>query len=263
MKTEPILARVNEILALSDAHTLVRSALEKLAADLADQVRVEAAASRGVGNAAAVIRRMLNDTKKNDGRRQLHYAWLDAEGRQCTCDGFRAFRLNEPLSLEPRPDDAGDGIDLDKIVPVVTADTHDALPMPSYADVKAHIALERAANGRKSTVLWDFGPGRPVVDAALLADLIAVLPDAAEIHVKRGPSGIISPLYAKSARGDALLLPTNPINRAERAARAEAAQRIREAAEMLRAYAAKIEHDARHCMSLDDFAALAALVDQP
>lgn len=263
MKAEPILARVNAILAMSDDPTPTRYELEKLAADIAAEVRREAAASRGVGNAAATIQRMLNGLKKNDGRRSLHYAWIDAKGRQCVCDGFRAYRLNEPLPLEPRPDDAGDGIDLDKVVPNIAAGTFDALPMPRYADIKAHISLERAANGRKAVALWDFGPGRPVVDASYLADLVAVLPDAAEIYVQRGPAGLISPLYAKSERGDAVLLPVRCANGADRTAQAEAIQHAHDAAEMLRAYAAKIERDAMHSMSLDDFAALAQVAYQP
>ncbi len=263
MKAEPILARVNAILAMSDDPTPTRYELEKLAADLAASVRREAAASRGIGNAAATIQRMLNGLKKSSGRRALHYAWIDAKGRQCACDGFRAFRLNDPLPLEPRPDDAGDGIDLDKVVPNIAAGAFDALPMPKLADLKAHISLERAANGRKAVALWDFGPGRPVVDAAYLADLVTVLPDAAEIYVQRGPAGLVSPLYAKSARGDAVLLPIRCTNNNERAAQAEAIRQAYDAAEMLRAYAAKIERDAKHSMSLDDFAALAQVAYQP
>lgn len=263
MTTETILARVNAAMALCEGQTPAHLELSALRDDLAAQVRKEAASSRGVGNAAATIQRMLNGLKKNAGRRSLHYAWIDAKGRQCACDGFRAYRLNEPLPLEPRPDDAGDGIDLDKVVPNIAAGTFDALPMPRYADIKAHISLERAANGRKAVALWDFGPGRPVVDASYLADLVAVLPDAAEIYVQRGPAGLISPLYARSERGDAVLLPVRCANGADRTAQAEAIQHAHDAAEMLRAYAAKIERDAMHSMSLDDFAALAQLAYQP
>lgn len=52
MNAESTLARVNAILAMSDDPTPARTELEKLAADLAAQVRQQAAASRGVGNAA-------------------------------------------------------------------------------------------------------------------------------------------------------------------------------------------------------------------
>lgn len=263
MTTETILARVNAAMALCEGPTPVHLELSALRDDLAAQVRKEAASSRGVGNAAATITRMLNGLKKTDkGRIALHYAWIDDKGRQCVCDGFRAYRLNEPLPLEPRPDDAGNGIDLDKVVPKVDGKTFDALPLPSVADLKAHIALERAENGRKHCALWDFGPGRPVVSAAYLLDLMAVLPDAAEIFVQRGPAGLFSPLYVKSERGDAVLLPIRNPDNTDRAAQAQAIQDAYNAAEMLRAYAAKIERNALHSMSLDDFAALAQIAYQ-
>lgn len=260
MTAESILARVNGILALSDdpTPTPTRTELEKLAADLAADVRQHIAASHGVGNAAKTISRMLNGLKKSDHRRALHYAWIDAKGRQCACDGFRAYRLNEPLPLEPRPDDAGDGIDLDKVVPTITGE-YDALPLPAVADLKAHIALERAANGRGFCPLWDFGPGRPVVNAPYLLDLLSVLPDAAEIFCLRGLRGLTSPLYARSERGDAVLLPVRmtDADRAAKAQEAEAQARAAAAATILREYAAHIERDPEYAMPLDTFAELA------
>lgn len=262
MKAEPILTRVNEILALSDDPTPIRHELEKLAADLAGYVRQEAASSRGVGNAAKTIQRMLNAQKKHDGRRALHYAWTDAKGRQCVTDGFRAYRLNEPLPLEPRPDDAGTGIDLDKVMPDVSRD-HDALPLPSLADLKAHIALERAANSRKHEPQWDFGPGRPLVSAVYLLDLMTVLPDAAEIFVYRGARGLLSPLYVRSERGDAVLLPCRPSNQDERGAQAEKIQRERDAAAWLRCYVSNAQKNPDYSMEPDDFAKLAAVAYQP
>lgn len=201
---------------------------------------------------------MLKGLQKTDHRRALHYAWIDSQGRQCACDGFRAYRLNEPLPLEPRPDDAGDGIDLDKVVPDI-ASGYDALPMPAAAEVKAHIALERAAKGRGFSPLWDFGPGRPVVSAPYLLDLLTVLPDAAEIYCRHGVSGLVSPLYARSERGDAILLPVRlaDSDRSAREAQAEAASQANAAASILREYAAQVERDPGYSMPLDTFAELA------
>ncbi len=269
MKAEPILARVNAILALSDTSTRIE--LQKLADDLAGYVRQEVAASRGVGDAAKTIQRMLNGLKKSDaGRTALHYAWIDEEGRQCACDGFRAYRLNEPLPLEERPESAGKGIDLDKIIPDIAAGSFDALPLPSAADLKAHIALERAAKGRKYAPLWDFGPGRPVV-AQYLLDLVTVFPDAAEIFVQRGPRGLFRALYARSERGEAVVLPVRPVNSEERQSQAEAIEQGREAAAKARkhfdalaaCYASEIDSDPEYALSPDDFAELARWAYQP
>ena len=102
MKTEAILTRVHEVLNMpqeTDPFTL-RAMLSNLADDLAAQVRAECAASRGQGSAVRAISGMLNDVKKRDpARRSLHYAWMDDQGRQCACDGFRAFRLTEAVPL--------------------------------------------------------------------------------------------------------------------------------------------------------------------
>ena len=242
MNTETILSRVCAALTLCASDAPERGDLFALRDDLAAQVRKETAASRGVGNAAATIQRMLDGMKKKDGRRALHYAWTDEKGRQCVCDGIRAYRLNEPLPLEPRPDDAGTGIDLSKVFPDLC--NYDAIRLPSVADVKAHIKIERAKNGRKHTPLWDFGPRRPIVNAAYLLDIMTVFPDAAEIFASRNAS-LCEPLCIVSERGDGLLLPVR--------------DKERTADSLLHWYAVSVQHDPDYAMQPDDFALLAAV----
>ena len=273
MKTEHILARVNDALAPLNAARpdadATRAALQLLASDLAEQLRMESAASKGVGNAAKTIQAMFKRLRKSDHRPSLHYAWVDAKGRQCMCDGFRAFRLTEHIPTDERPADVGDPIDLDTIVPAITPDTFYALPMPSLAEVKAHIAIERAA---KRSPLWDFGDAAPTVNAEYLRDLLAVLPDAAEIYVKRGGSGIGSPMYAKGERGEALLLPVRCTRYAAKVAAAnerEAEAAVAEAAAredakrrsqlefLLRCYRDELDHNPQYSLTPDQFAELA------
>lgn len=206
MKTESVLSRINSILAMLEDPTPAKFELEKLGAELADQVRMEYAASRGVTSATRIIRAMLKAEQKKCNRPALQYAWIDGQGRQCVCDGFRAFRLVEALPLEERPADAGDPVDLGKVVPVISKN-YAAMPLPGVNEVKAFIALEQASKGRKVTPVWDFGKGKPAVNAQYLADLLNVLPDAQEIYYS--VDGKFSPLYAKSERGDALLLPVS------------------------------------------------------
>lgn len=261
MKTETILTRVNGILAMSDDPTPVRCELVKLAEELADQVRVEYAASRGVGNAARTVRAMLNAEKKHGCRPSLQYAWIDKQGRQCVCDGYRAFRLTEPLPLEDRPAEAGDPIDLEKVTPNILRD-HAATPLPDVKEVKAFIAVERAAKGRKATPVWDFGEGKPAVDAQYLVDLLNVLPDAREIYYSTAPDGMFCPLYAKSERGDAILLPVRmehkaaQIKAAKQAAQ-EAAERAKYYAELVAGYRESVERDPEYAVTPDTFALMA------
>ena len=265
MKTEIILARVNEVLALNDEPTTVRCKLEALSADLAEQVRTEYAASRGEANAARTISALLKANKKDSGRTALHYAWIDGKGRQCVCDGFRAFRLNEALPLEERPADAGEPLNLDKVVPDIRRG-YAAAALPGAKEVKAFIALERAAKGRKVSPVWDFGKGKPAVNAAYLLDLLNVLPDAAEIYC----GGPFSPMYAKSERGDAVLLPVRAeAKNAEYAEYAEAQRARQQAAKdaadrakfhadvlgnMLEKYNERVQNDPQYALTPDDFA---------
>lgn len=266
MKTEIILARVNEVLALNDDDlSTARCKLEALSADLAEQVRAEYAASRGEANAARTISALLKANKKDSGRTALHYAWIDGKGRQCVCDGFRAFRLNEALPLEERPADAGDPLNLDKVVPDIRRG-YAAAALPGAKEVKAFIALERAAKGRKVSPVWDFGKGKPAVNAAYLLDLLNVLPDAAEIYC----GGPFSPMYAKSERGDAVLLPVRAeAKNAEYAEYAEAQRARQQAAKdaadrdkfradvlgnMLEKYNERVQNDPEYALTPDDFA---------
>lgn len=265
MKTEIILARVNEVLALNDEPTTVRCKLEALSADLAEQVRTEYAASRGEANAARTISALLKANKKDSGRTALHYAWIDGKGRQCVCDGFRAFRMNEALPLEERPADAGEPLNLDKVVPDIRRG-YAAAALPGAKEVKAFIALERAAKGRKVSPVWDFGKGKPAVNAAYLLDLLNVLPDAAEIYC----GGPFSPMYAKSERGDAVLLPVRAeAKNAEYAEYAEAQRARQQAAKdaadrdkfradvlgnMLEKYNERVQNDPEYALTPDDFA---------
>lgn len=265
MKTEIILARVNEVLALNDDFVTARCKLESLSADLAEQVRTEYAASRGEANAAKTISALLKAVRKDCGKTALHYAWIDGKGRQCVCDGYRAFRLNEALPLEERPADAGDPINLDKVVPDIRKG-YAAAALPSAKEVKAFIALERAAKGRKVSPVWDFGKDKPAVNAAYLVDLLNVLPDATEIYY----GGPFAPLYAKSERGDAVLLPVrSEAKNAEYAEYAEAQRARQQAAkdaadrakfhadvlgDMLRAYGENVERNPEYALTPDDFA---------
>lgn len=210
MKTETILTRVNEIMNLFDEYGFspIKDELSNLADDLAAQVRMEYATSRRQGNATKAIVSMLDAAKKNAPQRHaLHYAWMDAKGRQCVCDGYRAFRLTEALPLEERPDDVGDPVNLDKVFP--NLNDYATMPLPSMQEVKAFIALERAKYGRRysqeASKVWDFGEYKPAVNSRYLLDLLTVLPDTTEIYYK--PANMYAPLYAKGERGEALLCP--------------------------------------------------------
>lgn len=192
MNTETILTRVNAVMAYCDNAPMAGAMLKDLAADLRADIRVQCAKRQGVGNAAKTLTAILNAQKKRDTRTALHYAWLDDAGRQCVCDGFQAYRLREPLPLEPRPADAQTPLDLAKVFPCDLNDRH-AFALPTAADVRAHIKTERAKNGRKAVVLWDFGDDMPAVNAQYLLNALTVLPSASQVYMADGAGALCIP----------------------------------------------------------------------
>lgn len=260
MNTETMLARVNEIRAHFNPNDRqpAHLALDALADDLAAQLRAECAASKGVGSAAKAVQRLLTQCRKGSHQTALHYAWMDDAGRQCVCDGYRAFRLTEPLPLEDRPEDADKPIDLDKIFAEFTPRDYTAVPLPDAGEVKAQIALQRAKD-RKALAVWDFGKGLPAVNAAFLLDLLTVLPDAREIFVRK--NSLLSPLFARSERGDAILLPIRTPAKAADESAAEWARRDFRA--QVEGYRRQADADPRYSVTPDDFERLSRHAWQP
>lgn len=233
--TEKILSSVYAIRAMleTDKPAAVAAALDALTADLTDQMRRDAAAQAGRGNAEKIIRGVLRNAdalRKGDDSNPIKWQWTDAQGRQCVCDGFVAFRLVDALPLPPRPANAPKPVDLDKLFckDVTHADYLDSLPLPNPADVRAFIRAERArkaadrariaAAKKESKEIktagiyfeWDFGKGRPMVNAQYLLDVMTVFPDAKRIYFRRGSDGLSRPLQIATPHGDAVIMPIAP-----------------------------------------------------
>lgn len=175
--------------------------LEALRADLEGQIRLQYAVNAGSGSVAKALRAFLKSVAK-DARESLRYPWIDSEGRECYCDGYRAFRLNEPLRLVDRPDNAGHTIDLARIYPD-SLDGWKELPMPTVGEIKAHIALQAANGTKRHAVIWSFGPGLPAVSANYLLDAAQVFPNADRLFW----ISLVKPLVIRADNGDGLILP--------------------------------------------------------
>lgn len=228
MTTADILSRVLEVAQLVEAPTAVGMELKTLADDLAEKIRQETAAERGQGSAAATVRRMLKNAAKGDCP-VLGYAWNDADGKQITTDGYRAFCLVDPLPLPEKPDDLK-APDISNLVKDAAQRENIPLSVPDRKELKAFITIEKAEKGRKHSPLWDFGLGLPLVNAEYLLDLLTVLPAAKLYAAKAAP--IVSTLYAieEGEKGqdsnEAILLPVRSNAKLEAAKRAQAAQNI-------------------------------------
>lgn len=210
MKYAEIVARLQNLLndtqGEQTAETLksaIKAHAGTLARELETDMRYEAQKATGRKSSAAPLNAIIKSNKKNP-RTALHGAWIDAKGRQCVCDGFRAFRLLEPLPLEPIPENA-EPMNLDAIfapleyfIPIRT---------PAAGSLKVDHELERAAHGKNAANLHSFGAHMPTVNRAYLLDVLKVFPDAQFYVRKEYAARLLSPLYFTSKGGDGVLLP--------------------------------------------------------
>ena len=153
--------------------------------------------------AAAIINKMIRSMKK-EPREALKYTWIDGAGRQCCCDGFRAYRLNKPVAGLPDMPARLKGIDLDKIFP--NARDLREIALPALDDVKAICAADRANKDEPRRYQFPLGDDSPVVNPLYLRDMMQIFPDArcyvgaafsAVLFVSQYGDGLICPMRAQ------------------------------------------------------------------
>lgn len=149
------------------------------------------------GTAYSAFKRIIK--RSGDVRRNLAGVWKDSEGRSCVCDGYLAIRLKKPVSGF----EECQGVDLDKIFPNGSYFTDPVeLSIPTPGELK--INSRKVGNYRGAKAVYDFGSGLPMVDAALLKDVMDCLPGAKAVTENHTTTKM---LYFTSDAGDAILLP--------------------------------------------------------
>ena len=184
--------------------------LSALVIDLRETIATEEECRRGRATPFAAAKRICKRTvERNRHRPSTRGAWIDADGKQCLCDGMTGVRLNSAFDLTEAPEpECGERVDLDAVIRPVRLNSV-ALKSPS-AGVRAKIKSDRAeykASNRckyESFVpTYDFGAGLPLVNAEYLLDLLELFPDC-EIYAHENP---VYPIYFKSAAGEGVLCP--------------------------------------------------------
>ncbi len=177
-------------------------ALITLCAALRDDMRTEANKSCGKANVEKAMRAIIKNAP--DHKRQLQGAIVKG-GKQYACDGHRAIRLNTPIDLPAPPVPCT--IDFDRFFDEARHNATTRLETPTIGELKTYIKIKKAENKakygkNKETILWNFGEGRPAVNAAYLLDILTAFPDATITC-----SAMTAPLYFCHTDGDAILLP--------------------------------------------------------
>lgn len=184
--------------------------LSALVIDLRETIATEEEAKRGRAAPYAAAKHICKRAVNRNGHRpSTRGAWIDADGKQCLCDGMTGVRLNSPFKLTVAPEpECGERFDLDAVIRPVRLNSV-ALKSPSAA-LRAKIKSDRAeykASGRSKyesfVSTYDFGTGLPLVNAEYLLDLLELFPDC-EIYAHDNP---LYPIYFKSASGEAVLCP--------------------------------------------------------
>lgn len=184
--------------------------LSALVIDLRETIATEEECNRGRAAPYAAAKRICKRTvERNSHRPSTQGAWIDADGKQCLCDGMTGVRLNSPFKLTVAPEpECGERFDLDAVIRPVRLNSV-ALKSPS-AGVRAKIKSDRAeykASNRSKyesfVPTYDFGAGLPLVNAEYLLDLLELFPGC-EIYAHENP---VYPIYFKSAGGEAVLCP--------------------------------------------------------
>ena len=192
-------------------HSAIGVQLSALVIDLRETIATEEECRRGRAVPYAAAKRICKRAvERNSHRPSTRGAWIDADGKQCLCDGMTGVRLNSPfkLTVAPAPE-CGERFDLDSVIRPVRLNSV-ALKRPAIAELRAKIKSDRAeykASNRSKyesfVPTYDFGAGLPLVNAEYLLDLLELFPDC-EIYAHENP---IYPIYFKSAAGEAVLCP--------------------------------------------------------
>lgn len=191
-------------------HSAIGVQLSALVIDLRETIATEEECKRGRAAPYAAAKRICKRTVDRNGHRpSTQGTWIDADGKQCLCDGMTGVRLNSPFKLTVAPEpECGERFDLDAVIRPIRLNSI-ALKSPSTA-LRAKIKSDRAeykASGRSKyesfVSTYDFGVGLPLVNAEYLLDLLELFPDC-EIYAHENCN---SPIYFKSASGEAVLCP--------------------------------------------------------
>lgn len=165
---------------------------------LAREAKEEMVSKGGKKDALAACKAILK-VAQGSVREILHGAWIDKEGWQVVCDGFRAVRMKDHLDALP----TAQGTDLDRLW-TNARENREEMKLPTIGEVKAVIASKKAS-GQKAHFVYDFGDDLPAVDAKFLLDLLKLGLDDTAMISERAP--MTSAIYMRGEGVEAILLP--------------------------------------------------------
>lgn len=212
------MAKVNNVITMMENDIIslsTRRAIQEIADDLAAQIRMETAKSIGTSTAkiTKLMERVLKENRRDKIRESFHYAWFDSDSMQYVASPHMAFRFSNYIPMEPAPDNFQPANVIKTLFDGAINREFDVVELPSAAELKAYIKINKATYGRKWNYMYDFGDNKPAANANYLMDIMSVFPDMTEMAFKK--TDILSTLYGCSKYGEVILLPIRKMTAAK------------------------------------------------
>lgn len=179
--------------------------LSYLINSLKEDIAAESCKETGRSGALNAAKRIIKSAESNQKRRECHGAF-EVDGKQCLLDGYQAVRLVTPLPVKSIPEDV-EPFNITQVMNTAKNSAGAELALPTIGELKGHIKIEKAANKvkREEYVYYDFGEGRPSVNAEYLLNLLELLPGCKAFAGRRCAES--SAIYFESEAGDGILMP--------------------------------------------------------
>lgn len=158
--------------------------------------------------AASICRKLINHANKHT--EITKYSWMDADGNQCYCDGYRAYRLRSPLEDMPvLPEDVKPvnlnfcfkDLDTGNITPIQEPDP-DAVR--KFVEENRH--MHKGRNVYNGTP-YDMGEGLPMVNPSYLLDALRLFPGATWYVLPDPVARLSNPIFIEHEAGTACICP--------------------------------------------------------
>lgn len=198
MNTEKMLSDILKLKTLmGNGDITAKAIIDSLEESIKQEIRHETAKARGGLAFVKALEKLLavNTDERWKGTSKQGNTW------NVVCP-YMGVRLNEKPELEENLNN----FDFNGCIPKEFE--KEILQLPTIAELKAHIKIQKAENKGKKNFLptWDFGEGLPYVNANYLLNMQEIFRDVKSVQLGKSSAKWRSPLYFKSEIGDGILL---------------------------------------------------------
>lgn len=191
---------------------------EELIESVKDNIRTATNRAANKNTLAKNAKAIIKNAIKVTFNQSFHGAWIDKNGKQYVCDGFRILEINEPIELPELPNTINrtDYFKAYEIIEKAKAEPVYELKIPTVQELKAEIKIAKSQfSGKKnkcrsvSLTLIDKGL---TLNAQYLLELSEALGGVETIYVSEHKTDT-SPVFMTNEVGLGFLLPINNIKK--------------------------------------------------